>query len=205
MSPGECWNKTWRTRLQNDRKVRNPNWSARQAVRPTVFNGLSPSGRRRIEPGKGPPSQRLLGHYQGTYRNAAAQTPPLKSSNPTLIILFWLAANTAVGISTATDLPFRSSKPSSRISRRSRWPKYLRSCLGLGTSPHAFPLEDAEYRNKVEDVIECMKLDGRLGKLHEKWYGTAPDSGSAIDTVYFGYGPPGFKGFEPTAHVPSCK
>jgi hypothetical protein len=45
---------------------------------------------------------------------------------------------------------------------------------------YAFPLEDAEYRNKVEDVIECMKLDGRLGKLHEKWYGTAPDSGSAI-------------------------
>src|SRR3954453_1419294 len=122
---------------------------------------------------------------------------PLNSLNPTLIVLFWLAANIAVGISTATDLPFRSSKPSSRISRRSRWPNYLRSCLGLGTSPHAFPLEDAEYRNKVEDVIECMKLDGRLGKLHEKWYGTAPDSGSAIDTVYFGYGLRGSRASSP--------
>jgi polar amino acid transport system substrate-binding protein len=70
---------------------------------------------------------------------------------------------------------------------------------------YAFRLEDTEYRNKVEAVIECMKLDGRLRKLHEKWYGSAPDPGSAIDTVYFGYGPPGFKGFEPTAHVPSCK
>jgi polar amino acid transport system substrate-binding protein len=70
---------------------------------------------------------------------------------------------------------------------------------------YAFRLEDAEYRNKVEAVIECMKLDGRLRKLHEKWYGAAPDAGSAIDTVYFGYGPPGFKGFEPTAHTPACK
>jgi polar amino acid transport system substrate-binding protein len=70
---------------------------------------------------------------------------------------------------------------------------------------YAFRLEDTEYRNKVENVIECMKLDGRLRKLHEKWYGAAPDAGSAVDTVYFGYGPPGFKGFEPTAHVPKCK
>lgn len=70
---------------------------------------------------------------------------------------------------------------------------------------YAFRLEDAEYRNKVENVIECMKLDGRLRKLHEKWYGAAPDAGSAIETVYFGYGPPGFKGFEPTAHIPACK
>jgi polar amino acid transport system substrate-binding protein len=70
---------------------------------------------------------------------------------------------------------------------------------------YAFRLEDTEYRNKVEAVIECMKLDGRLRKLHEKWYGAAPDAGSAIDTVYFGYGPPGFKGFEPTSHVPACK
>jgi polar amino acid transport system substrate-binding protein len=69
---------------------------------------------------------------------------------------------------------------------------------------YAFRLEDAEYRNKVEAVIECMKLDGRMRKLHEKWYGSAPDAGSAIDTVYFGYGPPGFKGFEPTAHAPNC-
>ena len=70
---------------------------------------------------------------------------------------------------------------------------------------YAFRLEDSEYRNKVEAVIECMKLDGRLRKLHEKWYGAAPDAGSAIETVYFGYGPPGFKGFDPTPHMPSCK
>ncbi|UZE49722.1 substrate-binding periplasmic protein [Rhodopseudomonas sp. P2A-2r] len=70
---------------------------------------------------------------------------------------------------------------------------------------YAFRPEDTEYRNKVEAVIECMKMDGRLRKLHEKWYGAAPDAGSAIETVYFGFGPPGFKGFEPSAHAMKCK
>lgn len=69
---------------------------------------------------------------------------------------------------------------------------------------YAFRLEDSEFRNKVETVIECMKLDGTLRRLHEKWYGAAPDAGSALETVFFGFGPPGFKGFEPTAHVPTC-
>jgi polar amino acid transport system substrate-binding protein len=68
----------------------------------------------------------------------------------------------------------------------------------------AFRYESKEYRNKVEGAIECMKLDGTMEKLHEKWYGQPPQQGSAIQAVYFGYGAPGFKGFEPTAHVPKC-
>ena len=68
----------------------------------------------------------------------------------------------------------------------------------------AFRPESREYRNKVEEVIECMKLDGTLVKLHEKWYGSAPDAMSSLTAVYFGYGPPGLKGYEPTAHKPSC-
>ncbi len=68
----------------------------------------------------------------------------------------------------------------------------------------AFRPESREYRNKVEDVIECMKLDGTLVKLHEKWYGSPPDPMSSLTAVYFGYGPPGLKGYEPTAHKPNC-
>jgi polar amino acid transport system substrate-binding protein len=68
----------------------------------------------------------------------------------------------------------------------------------------AFRPESREYRNKVEEVIECMKLDGTLVKLHEKWYGSAPDPMSSLTAVYFGYGPPGLKGYEPTAHKPNC-
>src|SRR3954453_18118087 len=117
--------------------------------------------------------------------------------NPTLIVLFWLAANTAVGISTATDLPFRSSKPFISYFSAFTMAQVSEIVPRFRNFAYAFRLEDAEYRNKVEDVIECMKLDGRLGKLHEKWYGTAPDSGSPIDTVYFGYGLRGSRASSP--------
>jgi polar amino acid transport system substrate-binding protein len=68
----------------------------------------------------------------------------------------------------------------------------------------AFRPESREYRDKVEEVIECMKLDGTLVRLHEKWYGSPPDPMSSLTAVYFGYGPPGLKGYEPTAHKASC-
>jgi len=64
--------------------------------------------------------------------------------------------------------------------------------------------DSADLRKTIENAIECMKLDGTLGRLHEKWYGQAPQEGSAIQAVYFGYGAPTFKGFEPVAHVPKC-
>ena len=68
----------------------------------------------------------------------------------------------------------------------------------------AFRPESKEYRNKVEETIECMKLDGTLVKLHEKWYGAPPDAGSTLHAVFFGYGPPGLKGFDPVAHKLNC-
>ncbi len=69
---------------------------------------------------------------------------------------------------------------------------------------YAFRPESREYRNKVEEAIECLKLDGTLRKLHEKWYGSEADPASTLNAVFFGYGAPGFKGFEPAAHVPQC-
>jgi polar amino acid transport system substrate-binding protein len=70
---------------------------------------------------------------------------------------------------------------------------------------YAFRLEDTAYRNTVEEAIECMKLDGTLARMYEKWYGSAPDQTSTINAVFVGYGPPGFKGYEFKPHVPSCK
>lgn len=69
----------------------------------------------------------------------------------------------------------------------------------------AFRLDDQAYRDKVEQAIECMKGDGTLHKLYVKWYGAAPDKGSAVDTIYPGYGAPGFKGYESAAHPAVCK
>jgi polar amino acid transport system substrate-binding protein len=70
---------------------------------------------------------------------------------------------------------------------------------------YAFRLDDQAYRNKVDEVIECMKQDGTLRALHKKWYGTLPEKDSAADIVYAGFGAPNFKGYDPTPHTPVCK
>jgi len=70
---------------------------------------------------------------------------------------------------------------------------------------YAFRPESVDYRNKVDDVLKCMKIDGTVAKLHEKWYGSAPEKGSALVTTYPGYGAPNFKGYIPTSPAPVCK
>ena len=68
----------------------------------------------------------------------------------------------------------------------------------------AFRKEDVEYRNEVEEILECMKLDGSLQDLYRKWFGAEPDPKSSLMAIYAGYGAPGFEGYEPTSHVPQC-
>jgi len=70
---------------------------------------------------------------------------------------------------------------------------------------YAFRLEDAAYRNTVEGAIECMKKDGTLVKMYEKWYGSKPDAASSINNIYPGYGAPDFKNYDPTPHELACK
>ncbi len=69
----------------------------------------------------------------------------------------------------------------------------------------AFRKDDAATRNAVEEAIECMKLDGTVAKLHEKWFGTKPEAGSAAVTVFPGFGVPGMDGHDPKPHQPKCK
>jgi len=69
----------------------------------------------------------------------------------------------------------------------------------------AFRKDDAATRNAVENAMECMKLDGTMAKLHEKWFGTRPEKGSAAVTVFPGYGVPGMDGHDPKPHKPNCK
>ncbi|MCP4315153.1 MAG: transporter substrate-binding domain-containing protein [Hyphomicrobiales bacterium] len=68
-----------------------------------------------------------------------------------------------------------------------------------------FRTDSVELRNRVEGAIECMKLDGTMAALSEKWFGVTPAPGSAAVTVHAGYGQPGFNGHEATPHVPSCE
>lgn len=69
----------------------------------------------------------------------------------------------------------------------------------------AFRKEDVALRNAVEEAFECMKLDGTIAALHEKWFGIKPEPGSAAVTVYPGYGVPGMDGHDATPHTPKCK
>ena len=61
--------------------------------------------------------------------------------------------------------------------------------------------DSAELRKSIENAIECMKLDGTIAKMHEKWFGIKPAPGSAAVTVFPGYGVPGMAGYDPTEHM----
>jgi polar amino acid transport system substrate-binding protein len=64
--------------------------------------------------------------------------------------------------------------------------------------------DNAELRAKLDVAIECMKMDGTLAAMHERWFGTKPAPGSAAATIYPGYGVPDMPGYDPTPHTPSC-
>lgn len=69
----------------------------------------------------------------------------------------------------------------------------------------AFRKEDAAFRAKVEEALECIKIDGTLAKIHEKWFGVKPDAGSSTVKVYPGVGAPDFEGYDPTEHKAACQ
>jgi polar amino acid transport system substrate-binding protein len=64
--------------------------------------------------------------------------------------------------------------------------------------------DNVELRRKLDVVIECMKRDGTMVKMHEKWFGTKPAPGSAAATVYPGYGVPDMPGYDATEHPAAC-
>ncbi|MCF3933543.1 transporter substrate-binding domain-containing protein [Acuticoccus sp. M5D2P5] len=67
-----------------------------------------------------------------------------------------------------------------------------------------FRKDDAETRDKVERVIECMKADGTIAALSEKWFGVTPPEGSTPVTPLKGFGQPGFAGYDETEHELDC-
>ena len=79
---------------------------------------------------------------------------------------------------------------------------YLHSTGKVFAMP--FRKGDEDLRNKIEQAIECMKADGTIAKLSEKWFGVTPAEGSAAVTVYDGFGVPGMEGHQAVAHEPDC-
>jgi polar amino acid transport system substrate-binding protein len=69
----------------------------------------------------------------------------------------------------------------------------------------AFRKEDTAFRAKVEEAVECLKTDGTLSKIHEKWFGVKPDADSSTSKVFPGTGAPDFEGYDATDHKAACK
>jgi polar amino acid transport system substrate-binding protein len=64
--------------------------------------------------------------------------------------------------------------------------------------------DNVALRNKLELAIECMKKDGTIARMHERWFGTPPPPGSAAAVIFPGYGVPGMPGYDPTPHEVTC-
>ncbi len=65
--------------------------------------------------------------------------------------------------------------------------------------------DPTELRKTLDVALECLKTDGTMAKLHEKWFGTKPALGAAAITVFPGYGVPDMPGYDATAHQAACK
>lgn len=70
----------------------------------------------------------------------------------------------------------------------------------------AFPFRkgDESNRDLVEKAMECLKLDGSMATLSEKWFGVTPVAGTTIVTPTKGFGTPGFEGYVEDDHKASC-
>jgi polar amino acid transport system substrate-binding protein len=64
--------------------------------------------------------------------------------------------------------------------------------------------DNAALRDKLEIAIECMKKDGTMAKMHERWFGVPPPAGSAAAVIFPGSGVPGMAGYDPTPHALTC-
>lgn len=51
-----------------------------------------------------------------------------------------------------------------------------------------FNRESIDLRNQIDEKLECMKLDGTLAKIYEKWFGAKAEDGSALVTPVDGFG-----------------
>jgi len=67
-----------------------------------------------------------------------------------------------------------------------------------------FDPSNAELRAEVEKVLECMKSDGTVARIHERWVGQTPRAGGAAYKVEPGIGVPGFPGYDEAPSGSGC-
>jgi len=90
----------------------------------------------------------------------------------------------------------------------SRTPQYVADWVLPGTRFHwgtPFRRDSAQMRQTVENAIECLKADGTVARLSEKWFGAKPKPGDAEVTIFPGYGPPDMPGHDATPSTSGCR
>jgi polar amino acid transport system substrate-binding protein len=79
---------------------------------------------------------------------------------------------------------------------------YLHSTGLVWASP--LRKDQGAFREELENAIECIKIDGTMAAMHEKWFGIKPAAGSAAVTVFPGTGVPGMPGYDEKPRTPKC-
>ena len=67
-----------------------------------------------------------------------------------------------------------------------------------------FRKDEVALRDEVDDVLKCMKKDGTIDKLSEKWFGSKPAPDDLENVTFPGHGIPNMPGYEPNAPDPDC-
>jgi polar amino acid transport system substrate-binding protein len=66
------------------------------------------------------------------------------------------------------------------------------------------PKDNPKLRAQLQDALDCMKKDGTIAKLAEKWFGKKPDADDLAVVITPGYGVPDMPGYDPTPHELHC-
>src|SRR4030095_15208884 len=66
------------------------------------------------------------------------------------------------------------------------------------------PKSNPKLRAELQDALDCMKKDGTIAKMSEKWFGRNPAPDGLEVVITPGYGVPGMPGYDPTPHELKC-
>jgi polar amino acid transport system substrate-binding protein len=67
-----------------------------------------------------------------------------------------------------------------------------------------FRADDKAGRDQISMVLKCMKQDGGLAAIYEKWFGGKPPADSSTAKIAAGHGVPGMDGYDATPAALKC-
>src|ERR1051325_3928518 len=62
------------------------------------------------------------------------------------------------------------------------------------------PKNNPKLRAELQDALDCMKKDGTMARMSEKWFGRKPGPDALEVVITPGYGVPAMPGCDPTQH-----